>query len=97
MKICFEIDLILAIRPQEELKLKAKTRLRQKKKRQHTDEISNHDRGAEAASIRVRHAGVLGLCAFIDAHPYDVPPFLPSIFEELGPHLNDPQPIPVSI
>lgn len=42
-----------------------------------------------------RHAGILGLCAFVDAYPYDVPEFLPSILVRLGDHLNDPQPIPV--
>ncbi|XP_043271653.1 proteasome activator complex subunit 4B-like [Venturia canescens] len=47
--------------------------------------------------IRLRHAGVLGLCAFIRAHPYDVPPYVPSVFEHLGIHLNDPQPIPTTI
>lgn len=47
-------------------------------------------------AIRLRHAGVLGLSAFISSHPYDVPDFLPSVFSELSPHLNDPQPIPVS-
>lgn len=46
--------------------------------------------------LNLRHAGVLGLCAFINAHPYDVPDYLPGIFEQLGPHLNDPQPVPVS-
>lgn len=48
-------------------------------------------------NIRTRHAGVLGLCAFINSHPYDVPDFLPDVFEQLRPHLSDPQPIPVSI
>lgn len=46
-------------------------------------------------AVRVRHAGVLGLCAFIRAHPYDVPKYVPSVFEHLGFHMNDPQPIPV--
>lgn len=44
-----------------------------------------------------RHAGVLGLCAFISANPYDVIDPVPEIFPLLGSHLNDPQPIPVSI
>lgn len=44
-----------------------------------------------------RHAGILGLCAFVDAYPYDVPEFLPDILVLLGDHLNDPQPIPVSL
>jgi len=46
-------------------------------------------------AIRIRHGGVLGLCAFIHAHPYDVPKYVPSVFEHLGLHMNDPQPIPV--
>ncbi|CAD7093813.1 unnamed protein product [Hermetia illucens] len=51
----------------------------------------------EADAIRVRHTGVLGLCAFISAYPYDVPDFVPDVFEYLGAHLNDPQPIPSTI
>lgn len=51
----------------------------------------------EAESVRIRHMGVLGLCAFISAFPYDIPDFVPDVFEHLGAHLNDPQPIPVSI
>lgn len=49
----------------------------------------------EAESVRMRHMGVLGLCAFISAYPYDIPDFVPDVFEHLGAHLNDPQPIPV--
>nr|CAH7732828.1 unnamed protein product [Callosobruchus chinensis] len=48
-------------------------------------------------SIRYKHAGVLGLCAFIEAHPYDVPDFLSDIFGQLSRRLNDPQPIPATI
>lgn len=48
-------------------------------------------------TIHRRHAAVLGLCAYIQAYPYDVPDFLPDIFTHLRPRLNDPQPIPVSI
>lgn len=50
----------------------------------------------EADSVRMRHCGVLGLCAFISAYPYDIPDFVPDVFEHLGAHLGDPQPIPVS-
>ncbi|XP_017776330.1 PREDICTED: proteasome activator complex subunit 4-like isoform X2 [Nicrophorus vespilloides] len=50
-----------------------------------------------ASNICVRHAGVLGLCSFINAHPYDVPDYIPGIFEDLGAHLSDPQPIPATI
>ncbi|KAF7991064.1 hypothetical protein HCN44_002626 [Aphidius gifuensis] len=53
--------------------------------------INNND------DLRVRHAGVLGLCAFVRAHPYDLPKYVPSIFEYLNYCLNDPQPIPTTI
>lgn len=36
------------------------------------------------------------MCAFIQAHPYDVPTIVPPIFEHLSVHLNDTEPIPVS-
>lgn len=55
--------------------------------------IENRD----ANAVRARHTGVLGLCAFISAYPYDIPDFVPEVFEHLGAHLNDPQPIPVII
>ncbi|XP_032665023.1 proteasome activator complex subunit 4-like isoform X2 [Odontomachus brunneus] len=77
----------------EEFKRKAKTRLH--KKNNHGDE--NASRNAKIDAIRIRHAGVLGLCAFIRAHPYDVPKYVPPIFEHLGLHMNDPQPIPMTI
>ncbi|CAH0550528.1 unnamed protein product [Brassicogethes aeneus] len=54
-------------------------------------------KGKEVGNLRTRHAGVLGLCAYISSHPYDVPDYMPSIFGDLGPHLNDPQPIPATI
>ena len=42
-----------------------------------------------------KHSGVLGLCAFVNAFPYDVPDILPDILMVLSDHLHDPQPIPV--
>ena len=42
-----------------------------------------------------KHSGVLGLCAFVNAFPYDVPEFVPDILMVLSDHLHDPQPIPV--
>lgn len=58
-------------------------------------EAANVADSQEAESVRGRHMGVLGLCAFISAYPYDIPDFVPDVFEHLGAHLNDPQPIPV--
>ena len=42
-----------------------------------------------------KHSAVLGLCAFVNAFPYDVPEFVPDILMVLSDHLHDPQPIPV--
>jgi hypothetical protein len=38
----------------------------------------------------------LGLCAFVDAYPYQVPEFMPEFLMILGDHLHDSEPIPVS-
>lgn len=73
---------------QEEFKRLAKTKLRNKKSQSTNVDISN--------ATRLRHAGVLGMCTFIQAHPYDIPKDIPPIFEHLNLHLNDPEPIPVS-
>lgn len=77
--------------PQEIFKQKAKTKL----KRSTTNK--KIQKNGINLSVSVRHAGVLGMCAFISSHPYDVPDYLPNIFAELGVHLNDPQPIPATI
>jgi len=50
-----------------------------------------------SADNLAHHSGILGLCAFVEAFPYDVPPFLPPILMELSTHLNDPQPTPLTI
>ncbi|XP_021936150.1 proteasome activator complex subunit 4B-like isoform X2 [Zootermopsis nevadensis] len=71
----------------ERFKLKSKTRL---KKKHALDTIT-------LQSLKLRHSGILGLCAFINAYPYDVPEFVPDMFLLLGDHLNDPQPIPSTI
>uniref|UniRef100_A0A8C7ZN05 Proteasome activator complex subunit 4 n=1 Tax=Oryzias sinensis TaxID=183150 RepID=A0A8C7ZN05_9TELE len=44
-----------------------------------------------------RHAGVLGLSACILSSPYDVPQWMPQILMELSEHLNDPQPIEMTV
>ncbi|XP_076659583.1 proteasome activator complex subunit 4A [Halictus rubicundus] len=79
----------------EEFKKKAKTKLYKK------DQLNQHKEVAKKKLkvdvIRIRHAAVLGLCAFIQAHPYDIPDYVPSIFEFLSPFMNDPQPIPTTI
>ncbi|XP_053659354.1 proteasome activator complex subunit 4B-like [Anopheles marshallii] len=61
-----------------------------------SSEVAKNE-NAEANAVLARHTGVLGLCAFIAAYPYEVPEFVPNVFEHLGAHLNDPQPIPATI
>lgn len=44
-----------------------------------------------------RHAGVLGLSACVQAYPYDVPEFIPQVLVDLSVHVNDPQPIGMTV
>ncbi|KAH9509108.1 Proteasome activator complex subunit 4, partial [Bulinus truncatus] len=44
-----------------------------------------------------RHAGVLGLSACVQAYPYDVPDFIPQVLVDLSVHVNDPQPIGMTV
>ncbi|XP_076166569.1 proteasome activator complex subunit 4 isoform X2 [Ptiloglossa arizonensis] len=80
----------------DEFKKKAKTKLykREHSSHAHTEIIRKN---LKIDAIRIRHAAVLGMCAFIQAHPYSVPKYVPSIIEYLSPHMNDPQPIPTTI
>ncbi|XP_037836937.1 proteasome activator complex subunit 4B isoform X1 [Kryptolebias marmoratus] len=55
-------------------------------------------RGELASTDLVRrHAGVLGLSACILSSPYDVPRWMPQILMDLSDHLNDPQPIEMTV
>ncbi|XP_037134484.1 proteasome activator complex subunit 4B-like isoform X1 [Syngnathus acus] len=55
-------------------------------------------RGELASTDLVRrHAGVLGLSACILSSPYDVPKWMPNILMDLSDHLNDPQPIELTV
>nr|CDS15427.1 Proteasome activator complex subunit 4 [Echinococcus granulosus] len=47
--------------------------------------------------LRRRHAGVLGLCAFIKAREHDTPHYLPEVITEVAEHAHDPQPIAKSV
>ncbi|KAL5111201.1 Proteasome activator complex subunit 4 [Taenia crassiceps] len=47
--------------------------------------------------LRRRHAGVLGLCAFIKAREHDTPDYLPGVITEVAEHAHDPQPIAKSV
>lgn len=79
----------------EEFKKKANTKLYKK-------ETLNYNKGetkknVKSDALRIRHAAIIGMCAFVQAHPYDIPKYVPPIFEHLRAHMNDPQPIPMTI
>ncbi|KAK7902167.1 hypothetical protein WMY93_018936 [Mugilogobius chulae] len=51
----------------------------------------------EALYLVRRHAGVLGLSACILSSPYDVPTWMPQLLMDLSAHLNDTQPIEMTV
>ena len=52
---------------------------------------SSDDSASSSQRLASYHSGVLGLCACVDAYPYEVPPFVPPILMELERHLNAQQ------
>ena len=44
-------------------------------------------------AVYKRHGGVLGLCAIIQAFPYDVPEIVPPVLMQVCDHIHDPMPI----
>ena len=52
---------------------------------------------SQSKAVLRRHSGVLGLSAFVQSCPYDIPPHLPDILMILAEHLHDPQPISATI
>ncbi|XP_017877825.1 proteasome activator complex subunit 4A-like [Ceratina calcarata] len=76
----------------DEFKKRAKTKLYKKDRSKNGGQNS-----LKTDALRIRHAAIIGMCAFVQAHPYDIPKYIPPIFEYLSPHMNDPQPIPMTI
>ncbi|XP_075452050.1 proteasome activator complex subunit 4 isoform X1 [Ascaphus truei] len=70
-----------------------KTRLPKKRKRQ----LSVAADTIPSGDLVKRHAGVLGLSACILSSPYDVPTWMPQLLMDLSAHLNDPQPIEMTV
>ena len=77
-----------------------RSKIKRKKKRTASEAKTSSEAASgtsgSAEAIVVQHSAVLGLCAFVNAFPYDVPEFVPDILMTLSDHLHDPQPIPVS-
>jgi len=66
--------------------------------KRHGKKFTREQQGQEDKGRALQHhSGILGMCAFVEAFPYDVPKFVPPILMELSTHLNDPQPIPMTI
>ncbi|XP_068089225.1 proteasome activator complex subunit 4 isoform X1 [Hyperolius riggenbachi] len=70
-----------------------KTRLPKKRKR----DLGTAVDMIPSADLVRRHAGVLGLSACILSSPYDVPTWMPQLLMDLSAHLNDPQPIEMTV
>uniref|UniRef100_A0A4W6E6W6 Proteasome activator subunit 4 n=1 Tax=Lates calcarifer TaxID=8187 RepID=A0A4W6E6W6_LATCA len=70
-----------------------KTSLPKKRKR----ELGSIVDTIPSADLVRRHAGVLGLSACILSSPYDVPTWMPQILMDLSAHLNDTQPIEMTV
>uniref|UniRef100_A0A8C1X656 Proteasome activator subunit 4a n=1 Tax=Cyprinus carpio TaxID=7962 RepID=A0A8C1X656_CYPCA len=71
----------------------SKTRLPKRKRR----ELGSVVDMISSADLVRRHAGVLGLSACILSSPYDVPTWMPQILIDLSAHLNDTQPIEMTV
>ncbi|KAL7641259.1 UNVERIFIED_CONTAM: hypothetical protein RMT77_008397 [Armadillidium vulgare] len=65
----------------------------QKKGRQSRSE-KKYETGIDVSE---RHSGALGLCACVEAYPYDVPHFMPELIVVLSEHIHDPPPISTDI
>uniref|UniRef100_A0A8C9XHG4 Proteasome activator subunit 4 n=1 Tax=Sander lucioperca TaxID=283035 RepID=A0A8C9XHG4_SANLU len=70
-----------------------KTSLPKKRKR----ELGSIVDTIPSADLVRRHAGVLGLSACILSSPYDVPTWMPQLLMDLSAHLNDTQPIEMTV
>uniref|UniRef100_A0A8C9TJ04 Proteasome activator subunit 4 n=1 Tax=Scleropages formosus TaxID=113540 RepID=A0A8C9TJ04_SCLFO len=84
---------------QEHFETQCKTRLPKKRKRELGSAVDTiPPAGVYLATYLVRrHAGVLGLSACILSSPYDVPTWMPQLLMDLSSHLNDTQPIEMTV
>ncbi|XP_063387134.1 proteasome activator complex subunit 4B-like isoform X1 [Cydia fagiglandana] len=54
-------------------------------------------RSCRSAAPLERHAGVLGLCAYLASRPYSLGPLLGRVLAELARHTSAPDPVPAAI
>ena len=84
-------ELLATLRSKVRIKM---TRQGRKKFMKDQNKVDNNSTAGATSSndkLITLHSGILGLCAFVEAFPHDVPSFLPPILMELSTHLNDPQ------
>ncbi|KAJ8385476.1 hypothetical protein AAFF_G00185720 [Aldrovandia affinis] len=78
---------------QAHFEMLCKTRLPKRRKR----ELGSVVDTIPSADLVRRHAGVLGLSACILSSPYHVPTWMPQLLMDLSAHLNDTQPIEMTV
>nr|XP_055026346.1 proteasome activator complex subunit 4A [Misgurnus anguillicaudatus] len=71
----------------------SKTRLPKRKRRELCSVVDT----IPSTDLVRRHAGVLGLSACVLSSPYDVPTWMPGMLMDLSAHLNDTQPIEMTV
>ena len=57
------------------------------------DLLDSTENPIDPEAVYRRHGGVLGLCAIIQAFPYDVPEVVPPVLMKVCEHIHDPMPI----
>lgn len=71
----------------------SKTRLPKRKRRELCSVVDT----IPSTDLVRRHAGVLGLSACVLSSPYNVPTWMPGMLMDLSAHLNDTQPIEMTV
>ena len=65
--------------------------------RRHYQQSRRRKKSTVASDIRQRHAGILGLKAFVLAHPYDIPPWMAEVLVAMIPAAHDTNPIKTTV
>ena len=80
-----------------QFRAKIRRKMTKKSDKKFVKKVKKLPENLDKSELAVYHSGILGLCALVEAYPYDVPEGVPDILIELEKHLHDPQPIPKTI
>ena len=80
-----------------QFRAKIRRKMTKKSDKKFVKKVKKLPENLDKSELAVYHSGILGLCAMVEAYPYDVPEGVPDILIELEKHLHDPQPIPKTI